>query len=95
MGNRVMWMVTKNVQHAEIRLNPAELGPLEVRVAVNRDETSILFTSQHMAVRDAVEAALPRLRSKNWAKISRVSEVPSTIVPIALISGVTPRLIDE
>lgn len=62
LSNRVTWMVNHDVQQAELRLNPPELGPLEVRIAVRNDETRIMFTAQHALVRDAVEAALPRLR---------------------------------
>ncbi len=49
-------------QVAEIRLIPAHLGPIEVRVAMKDDQASILFSAQHGAVRDAIEASLPRLR---------------------------------
>jgi len=49
-------------QVAEIRLNPAHLGPIEVRVAMKDDQASIIFSAQHGVVRDAIEASLPRLR---------------------------------
>lgn len=63
MGDRIVWLVGQNQRGAEIRLNPPELGPLEVRVAVNQDQqTSLVFNTQNSSVRDAIEAALPRLR---------------------------------
>lgn len=49
-------------QVAEIRLNPAQLGPIEVRVVMNDDQASITFTAQHATVREAIESSLPRLR---------------------------------
>ena len=61
-GEKVLWLVSSNVRQAELRLNPPDLGPLEVRIAVDRDQASIVFTSQHTLVRDAVEATMPRLR---------------------------------
>jgi flagellar hook-length control protein FliK len=63
LGARVLWVVRDQLQHAELRLHPAHLGPLEVRLAVQPDQgVSVQFLSAHAAVRDAVEAALPRLR---------------------------------
>ena len=63
LGTRVLWVVRDQLQHAELRLHPAHLGPLEVRLAVQPDQgVSVQFLSAHAAVRDAVEAALPRLR---------------------------------
>ncbi len=62
IGERLMWMVKGDRQVARLKLNPPNLGPLEVRVSVNQDQTSVSFMAQHAAVRDALEAALPRLR---------------------------------
>lgn len=49
-------------QVAEIRLNPAHMGPIEVRVVMNDDQASVTFSAQHGAVRDAIDSSLPRLR---------------------------------
>lgn len=49
-------------QIAEIRLNPAHMGPIEVRVVMNDDQASVTFSAQHSAVRDAIDSSLPRLR---------------------------------
>lgn len=49
-------------QVAEIRLNPAHLGPIEVRVVMKDEQASIIFSAQHGVVRDAIEASMPRLR---------------------------------
>ena len=49
-------------QVAEIRLNPAHMGPIEVRVMMKDEQASILFSAQNGVVRDAIEASLPRLR---------------------------------
>jgi len=62
LGQRVLWMATKQQQVAEIRLNPPNLGPLEVRLTITNDQASAQFVSHHPAVREAIEAALPRLR---------------------------------
>lgn len=62
LGARLAWQIGHNVQHAHLNLNPPELGPLEVRVEMNRDQAQLHFVAHHGAVRDAVEDALPRLR---------------------------------
>lgn len=63
VGDRVHWMANQNIQEAKIRLNPPELGLLEVRVHIGHDQqTSISFSSPHSQVRDALETAVPRLR---------------------------------
>lgn len=63
LGSRLVWMSKHNLDSAQLRLNPAHLGPLEVRLSVQQDQTaSVTFLSNHAPVREAVEAALPRLR---------------------------------
>jgi flagellar hook-length control protein FliK len=62
LGERVKWMANQNVQVAEIRLNPPSLGPLEVRVHVEGDRTHVNFLAPQATTREAIDAALPRLR---------------------------------
>ena len=61
-SQRVSLIARNGNQVAEIRLNPANLGPIEVRVIMNDDQATITFSSQHGVVREAIEASLPRLR---------------------------------
>lgn len=62
LGERIQWMTGQKLQGAQIRLNPANLGPMEVRIQIQNEQASIQFTSAHGVVREALEAALPRLR---------------------------------
>ncbi|HEY3698468.1 MAG TPA: flagellar hook-length control protein FliK [Spongiibacteraceae bacterium] len=62
VADKVMWFSANKISSAEIHLNPPDLGPLQVRVSTQHDQTSVIFTSQHTAVRDALDQALPRLR---------------------------------
>lgn len=62
MGKQILWMVNQGISRAEIRLNPANLGPLEVRIDMENDQVNVAFSSRHADVREAVEQALPRLR---------------------------------
>lgn len=62
IGQRVVMMAGNQVQQAEIRLTPAELGPVRVQIAVEDGATNITFQAQHAVTREAIEAAMPRLR---------------------------------
>ena len=76
LGQRVMWLVNQNVQGAELRINPPQLGPVEMRIVMNNDQATVSFTSQHAAVREALEAAVPRLRdmlSDNGLNLANVN----------------------
>lgn len=60
--DKLMWMSARQLGSAEIQLDPPELGPLQLRVSTQHEQTSVTFSSHHPAVRDALDAALPRLR---------------------------------
>lgn len=62
IAERIVWMTQGDQQFARLTLNPPHLGPLEVRVSLSQDQTSVHFLTGHAAVRDALEAAMPRLR---------------------------------
>jgi flagellar hook-length control protein FliK len=61
-GDRILWLVNNRQPVAELRLNPPHLGTVEVRIAVQGDQAQVAFQVPGGAVRDAFEAALPRLR---------------------------------
>lgn len=60
--NRVMWLSAQNLPSAEIRLDPPELGPLQVRIQVQNDHVQVNFVSQNPNVRDALDQQANRLR---------------------------------
>ncbi|CBL45050.1 Similar to flagellar hook-length control protein [gamma proteobacterium HdN1] len=62
IAERILMMTTKKVHSAEIRLDPKELGAIDVKIRVHQDQASITFTTPHAHVRDALEMSLPRLR---------------------------------
>jgi len=62
VAERVVWMAGQKLDRAQIRLNPAHLGPISVDVSVGEDGANITFTAQHAVTREALEQALPRLR---------------------------------
>ncbi|MHB8426342.1 MAG: flagellar hook-length control protein FliK [Acidiferrobacterales bacterium] len=62
LGNSMIWMVGRQTQAAQLQINPPHLGPIEVRVAIHNNETTLTFVSAHSQVRDALQAAIPGLR---------------------------------
>ncbi len=62
MGERIMWMMGKGIQGASIRINPPELGPIQVQLSVKNDQASVHMLVQHGVVKEALDASIPRLR---------------------------------
>ena len=61
-SERIVWMNNKSISAAELKLNPQHLGPVSIRIDMNQDQATIGFTAQHASVREAIEAAIPKLR---------------------------------
>lgn len=62
-GYRITWLATQRVQAAELRLHPAHLGPIEISLQLSNDQQlSAQFVAHNAAVREVIEANLPRLR---------------------------------
>lgn len=64
LGNRLLMQARDQLQFARLALNPPELGPVDVRIEVNRDVTNISFVAASPQVREALEDAIPRLREQ-------------------------------
>ncbi|MBB6366012.1 flagellar hook-length control protein FliK [Xanthomonas sacchari] len=62
LGARISWLADQKIGHAHIKLNPAELGPVEVRLHMTGDQVNASFSSNQADVRQALENSLPRLR---------------------------------
>ncbi|MFK8020146.1 MAG: flagellar hook-length control protein FliK [Pseudomonadales bacterium] len=62
LGQRIQWMMTNAAQVAEIRVDPPELGSLQIQVSSDEKQTSVSFLTQTSAARELIEASLPRLR---------------------------------
>jgi flagellar hook-length control protein FliK len=61
-SQKIVWISNQKNHSAELHLNPPNLGPLNVVMKMSNNQLTIQFASQHSAVRDAVENALPKLR---------------------------------
>ncbi len=62
IGQKVIWMVAGGEQSAELSLNPPDLGPLQVVLSISDNFVDASFVSSHLDVREAIEAAAPKLR---------------------------------
>jgi flagellar hook-length control protein FliK len=60
--DKVMWLSSQNLKSAQIQLDPVDLGRLEVRVDIAKDQTHVTFASPHAGVREALEGQMQRLR---------------------------------
>lgn len=61
--NRVMYLSSANLKAADIQLQPAELGRLDIRVNMVPDQqTQVTFMSAHPSVREALDSQMQRLR---------------------------------
>lgn len=61
-SQKITWISTQKNQSAELHLNPPDLGQLNVVLKISDNQATAIFTSPHIAVREAVENALPVLR---------------------------------
>lgn len=62
LGQKVVWMVAGTQQSASLTLNPPDLGPLQVVLNVHNGHADASFYAAQPEVRQALEAALPKLR---------------------------------
>ncbi|WP_461520233.1 flagellar hook-length control protein FliK [Porticoccus sp.] len=62
MAGRVSLMVNANIQQATLQLTPPDLGKLDIRISTDGDKASVFFTVDNGLAKDALEAAIPRLR---------------------------------
>jgi len=62
LGDRVLWMASNSRQVAELRIDPPQLGPVEVRLSINGEQASLNLVSANAGVREALQASIPRLQ---------------------------------
>lgn len=62
LRERVAVMFNTRTQAAEMRLDPPDLGRLNIRVNMNQEQASVTFQVTTPQAREALEQSLPRLR---------------------------------
>ncbi len=62
LGNRIMVMINRDLQQAQIRMDPPELGHLKIALAVDGDQVSVQFTASQPGLRELIIQQTDRLR---------------------------------
>jgi flagellar hook-length control protein FliK len=63
LGQQVAWLGGQDIKQARIRLNPEDLGPLDVKVSVTQSHVDVSFIVQHPQAVHAVQQTLSQLDS--------------------------------
>ncbi|WP_252371741.1 flagellar hook-length control protein FliK [Pseudoalteromonas sp. S558] len=62
LQERVSSMLNINNKEAEIRLDPPEMGSMQIRIRSDAEQAQINFVVQNQQAKEALEQSLPRLR---------------------------------
>lgn len=62
VAERAASMALQNIQFAELQLDPADLGPVHIKVSTHQDQATVVFTSANQQVREALDQSLTKLR---------------------------------
>ncbi|GAA6153283.1 flagellar hook-length control protein FliK [Pseudoteredinibacter isoporae] len=62
VAEKVAWFSARNISRAEIRLDPPELGSLQIKIQLNQDQAQVTINSPHASVREALDQTSARLR---------------------------------
>jgi len=63
LGSQLKVLVRDGVEHAQLRLNPAEMGPIEVRIRIDGSQAQVEFSAAQAPTRQALQEAVPALAS--------------------------------
>jgi len=62
LSDRVTYLVGNGMNGARLQVNPPQLGPIELRIAVSGDHAQVWMTTHSAVTRDALESSSPKLR---------------------------------
>ncbi len=62
LQERVSSMLSINNKEAEIRLDPPEMGSMQIRIRSDAEQAHINFVVQNQQAKEALEQSMPRLR---------------------------------
>jgi flagellar hook-length control protein FliK len=63
LGVQVSVLARDGIQHAQLHLNPAEMGPISVQIALDGAQARVDFGADSATTRQIIEAGLPELAS--------------------------------
>ncbi|WP_415225852.1 flagellar hook-length control protein FliK [Psychromonas sp.] len=64
LGERILMMIGQGKQEVSIRLDPAELGSMHIKLQLQQDQVQLTIHTQVAQSRDIIEQNLPRLREQ-------------------------------
>jgi flagellar hook-length control protein FliK len=62
LADRVSFMIDSNLNGAKLQVNPPQLGPIELQIAVQGDHAQVSMSTHSAVTREALESSLPKLR---------------------------------
>lgn len=62
MQQQVGLMMARNMKSVDIRLDPPELGAIQVRLSVQNEQAAVSFVVSSQQAKDALEGSIPKLR---------------------------------
>jgi flagellar hook-length control protein FliK len=62
LQEKVSMMLNLNNQEAEIRLDPRELGSMQIRIRTDAEQAQVNFVVQNQQAKDLLEESMPKLR---------------------------------
>lgn len=62
LAEKTLLLVNQKGSTARLNLIPHNLGPLEIKLQLQGDASSIEFVTHHSATKEAIESAIPKLR---------------------------------
>ncbi|KTC69266.1 putative flagellar hook-length control protein [Legionella birminghamensis] len=71
----LVWLSQHKINQAVLKLNPVELGPVEVKIHLAEEAATIDIKTHNLQVRDLIEQSLPRLREMLMDRGLQLAEV--------------------
>ncbi|MBC7380702.1 MAG: flagellar hook-length control protein FliK [Burkholderiaceae bacterium] len=62
LSAEVKMLMDGGLQRAELRLNPSDLGPIQIQLSITDQTADISFHAAHSQTREGIEQAMPALR---------------------------------
>lgn len=63
LGAQLSVLVRDGIEHARLKLNPAEMGPIDVRISLDGQQAQVDFSAAHAVTRQLLQDAVPALAS--------------------------------
>ena len=64
LGHQIEVWMKGGVQHAEVQLNPQDLGPIRVKIEMDGAQTRVQMSADVQSTRDALQQAMPQLSER-------------------------------